>query len=396
MANKRILIVDDEPNAIKACAGMLRLAGFDAYGTTSGTEAIQLYKSTGFDLALVDLKMPEMDGLKVLAALREYNPKAAVVILTAYGTKENVVEALRLGAREFLEKPVDSALLISTAQNILAQGANDMVHGNLRILTLPSIVQINCTERNQAHLLLKRQGQEGSLFFADGEIVDATLGSKTGEEAVYELLTWEDGDFELEMGVSPPARTIVQSWSGLLMEGIRRIDESAAAWDGLDILTESQEPLITESQEPLITESQKPIITEFQEQEVKQMATRRRSDVLAEHLETLLASSADIRGAVVVGQDGLVLASNVPMAGHDATRIGAEGAALFGLSRRTLQSLKCGDFQVAVLEGAQGWVLAAGAGPQAMVMGLTDAKVNLGMALLEMRDIAKDVAETMA
>ena len=380
MVNNRILIVDDEPNAIKACVGMLRLAGFEAQGTTSGTEAIQLYKNEGFDLALVDLRMPEMDGLKVLAALKEYDPKAAVVILTAYGTKENVVEALRLGAREFLEKPVDSAVLVSTVRNILARGANNTVHGNLRILTLPSIVQINCTERNQAHLLLRRQGQEGSLFFADGEIVHATLDSKTGEEAIYDLLTWEDGDFELEMGVLSPERTITQGWSGLLMEGMRRIDESAAAWDGLDILTES------ESQEQ-----------EFQKQEVKEMAaTRRRGDVLSEHLVDLLASSADIRGAVIVGHDGLVLASNVPMAGHDATRIGAEGAALFGLSQRTLQSLKCGAFQVAVLEGAEGWILAAGAGPQAMVMGLTDAKVNLGMALLEMRAIATDVAETMA
>lgn len=375
MANNRILIVDDEPNAIKACTGMLSLAGFDAHGTTSGKEAIQLYKSERFDLALVDLKMPEMDGLKVLAALREYDPKAAVVILTAYGTKENVVEVLRLGAREFLEKPVDSAVLVSTVQNILAQGANDRVHGNLRILTLPSIVQINCTERNQAHLLLRRQGQEGSLFFADGNIVHATLGSKIGEEAIYDLLMWEDGDFELEMGVLSPERTITQNWSGLLLEGMRRIDENAAAWDGLDILTES----------------------ESQEQEVKEMAaTRRRGDILSEHLANLLASSAEIRGAVIAGHDGLVLASNVPMAGHDANRIGAEGAALLGLSQRTLQGLKCGAFQAAVLEGADGWVIAAGAGPQAMVIGLTDAKVNLGMALLEMREIAADVAQTMA
>jgi DNA-binding response OmpR family regulator/predicted regulator of Ras-like GTPase activity (Roadblock/LC7/MglB family) len=390
MAKNRILVVDDEPNAVRVCVAMLQIVGFEAHGTTNSTEAIQLYKNERFDLALVDLKMPEMDGLEVLAALREYDPKAAVVILTAYGTKENVVEALRLGAREFLEKPLDSDVLVSTVRNVLAQGGKNTVHGNLRILTLSSIVQINCTERNQAHLLLRRQGQEGSLFFSDGDIVHATLGAKTGEEAIYDLLTWEDGDFELEMGVLPPERTIVQGWSGLLLEGMRRIDERAAEWDGLDILTESQEQIETEFQQ---TESQE---TETQQQEVEQMATRRRSDILNEHLENLLASSADIRGAVVVGHDGLVLASNVPMAGHDATRIGAEGAALFGLSQRTLQGLKCGNFQVAVLEGTEGWVISAGAGPEAMVMGLTAPKVNLGMALLEMRDIAKDVAETMA
>jgi len=242
---KRILVVDDEPNVVKSCARMLELEGFEVRGITDGAEAIALYKSEGFDLALVDLKMPEVDGLEVLAALREYDPSATVVIITAYGTKESVVEALRLGACEFLEKPLDAQTLVATAQRILEQEDGTAVRGNLRTLSLPSIVQINCTERNQACLRLKHRGQEGSIFFAGGDVMHAALGSRVGEEAIYELLTWEDGDFELEMGVLPPERTVTAGWSGLLIEGIRRIDERTVGYTGSEDEDRGRRPILT-------------------------------------------------------------------------------------------------------------------------------------------------------
>jgi len=179
------------------------------------------------------------------------------------------------------------------------------------------------------------------------------------------------------MGVVPPERTVTVGWSGLLLEGMRRIDERNAGWDGLDELEEQSDVL------------------QEQPQEVNKMATKRRSQVLAERLETLLAESGDINGAAIVGYDGLVLASNLPMGGHDATRVGAEGAALLGLSKRALGNLKCGDFETAILEGKEGWIITIEAGSKAMVLGLTAADVNLGMALLEMRDVAADVAQTM-
>ena len=247
VAPKRILVVDDESNVVKSCARMLELEGFEARGLTDGAEAIDLYKSEGFDLALVDLKMPGVNGLEVLAALREYDPDATVVIFTAYSTKENILEALRLGACEFLEKPLDVKTLVATVHRILGQRNGAAVRGNLRSVSLPIVIQINCAEHNQARLRVRRRGQEGYIFFTDGNVVHATLGSRVGEEAVYELLTWEDGDFELEMGIPLPERTITTGWSGLLLEGMRRIDESAAGlvvdWDEVEIegRTENEE-----------------------------------------------------------------------------------------------------------------------------------------------------------
>ena len=75
--------------------------------------------------------------------------------------------------------------------------------------------------------------------------------------------------------------------------------------------------------------------------------------------------------------------------------MGAEGTALVGLSRRMLETLECGTPQAIILEGTDGFIITTAAGRKAVVIGLTDADVNLGMALLEMRDIAKDVAETL-
>ena len=116
-------------------------------------------------------------------------------------------------------------LVVDNEPNKLESYNGAVVRGNLRSMSLPSIVQINCTERNRAHMRLRHHGQEASIFFADGEVVHAASGSLVGEEAIYELLTWDDAEFELEMGVPPPDRTVTAGWSGLLMEGIRRIDE---------------------------------------------------------------------------------------------------------------------------------------------------------------------------
>jgi len=232
VTTKNILVVDDEPNVVKSCVRMLELEGFSVRGATSGARAIELCRQEGFDLVLTDLKMPDVDGLEVLTAVKGQNPNTAVVIFTAYGTKENVVEALRLGACEFLEKPLETKTLVATVQRVLEQGNGALVRGNLRSLSLPSIVQINCAERNQALLRVRNRGREGDIFFADGDVVHATLGSQTGEEVVYELLGWEDGDFELEMDVTSPERTINAGHSGLLIEGMRRLDERNASLDG--------------------------------------------------------------------------------------------------------------------------------------------------------------------
>lgn len=389
MATPKVLIVDDDPNIIYLCKKLLRAAGLDVCGVGRGQEAIQLCRQTAFDLLLLDFKMPDLDGLEVLRQVRQIQPDVAAIFITGYGTMETAVEAMRLGAQEFMLKPFEGDVLMAKVQQVLAhrQESAAVVRGNLRTMSLTSIVSINCNEGNQAHLTIWHDGQRADIFFDSGSIVHIALDDHEGEEVIYEILTWEEGTFELRQDVPPPKRTVTTPWSALLLEGLRRIDEQSAPASGEVALDEWEigpEAEFTPGLEP-----------ESEGKEVKQMATKKRSQVLAERLETLLAESSGIRAAVIVGYDGLVLASNIPVGGHDATRMGAEGTALVGLSRRMLETLKCGTPQAIILEGTDGFIITTAAGRKAVVIGLTDADVNLGMSLLEMRDIAKDVAETL-
>jgi predicted regulator of Ras-like GTPase activity (Roadblock/LC7/MglB family) len=108
------------------------------------------------------------------------------------------------------------------------------VQGNLIDISLSSLISINCNEMNQARLLVKHQDQEGSVFFDEGDIVHMTLGSQEGEDVIFELLTWEDGTFELTKDVRAPKRSVQTNWSHLLLEGLRRMDEQALAQDNGD------------------------------------------------------------------------------------------------------------------------------------------------------------------
>lgn len=102
------------------------------------------------------------------------------------------------------------------------------IEGDLRDMSLPSIVQIICLEQRKVGLILKRQHEEGVIYFDKGEIVHATLGNLEGQEAVYRLLTWPNGAFRTSSIVSTPRRTVVMPWNQLLMQGMQRLDERGA------------------------------------------------------------------------------------------------------------------------------------------------------------------------
>jgi CheY-like chemotaxis protein/predicted regulator of Ras-like GTPase activity (Roadblock/LC7/MglB family) len=224
-----ILIVDANPDMIQQLSGILRANGFQVAATSSGDDALGIYKKDSPDLVLVNQELVDMDGLQLLSNLKSFDPKAMVVATAATADKDTIARAFRLGAVEFLEKPLESQFLVSKLRDLLAR-EDRALEGDLKMMSLASIIQINCEERNQAQLILNFQGEEGQIYFKDGELIHAESQNQTGEEAVYELLSWEDGSFRLRMGAKPSNRTIHKAWSGLLLEGMRRIDESTADW----------------------------------------------------------------------------------------------------------------------------------------------------------------------
>ena len=114
-----ILVVDDERNIRNNLSMVLEAAGYKVDVASNGDDAILRVKEGLYDIALVDVQMPKMNGLEVLRYFRGLRPKMAVVILTAYGTVSRAVEAMKLGAVDFLEKPFDPKNLLLLCEEIV-------------------------------------------------------------------------------------------------------------------------------------------------------------------------------------------------------------------------------------------------------------------------------------
>lgn len=108
----KILVVDDEEDLRRLLSDGLRLEGYQVAVASSGREALALVEQEPPDLIILDLSMPEMNGIETLKRMRERGVTAKVVILTAYGTAEQVREAVALGVREFIGKPFDLDRLV--------------------------------------------------------------------------------------------------------------------------------------------------------------------------------------------------------------------------------------------------------------------------------------------
>ncbi|KPK69751.1 hypothetical protein AMJ87_09960 [candidate division WOR_3 bacterium SM23_60] len=102
-----ILIVDDEDSQRTLLAGYLKKKGFAVTTAASGREAIEKNRTEGFDLAILDLKMPDIDGIETMAKMKEVDPQTFFLILTGYGTVESAVHAMKIGAYDYLSKPVN-------------------------------------------------------------------------------------------------------------------------------------------------------------------------------------------------------------------------------------------------------------------------------------------------
>jgi two-component system response regulator PilR (NtrC family) len=120
-----IHIIDDEPVIHDILTRLLTSEGYDVEISASGEEALEKYASQRFDLVLLDLLMPGMDGIEVLRAIKRIQPQAVVVILTAYASVESAIEAMKIGAFDYVQKPFKH-------EELLLIVARALEHKNLR------------------------------------------------------------------------------------------------------------------------------------------------------------------------------------------------------------------------------------------------------------------------
>ncbi len=114
-----VCIADDEPNIRKSLGRVLSLEGYDVCDAAHGRQVLQVLERQVVDVVLLDVLMPEMDGLEVLAALRDSQPELPVVMMSGNASIESAVQATKMGALDFLEKPLSTDKLLITVQNAL-------------------------------------------------------------------------------------------------------------------------------------------------------------------------------------------------------------------------------------------------------------------------------------
>ena len=116
-----ILVVDDEPVARQSLSDILRLEGYSVNSVPNGQAAVEHVRTHPVDLMIVDLRMPGMDGLEVVQVVNQISPETEVVLLTAFGTTESAIQALRLRIHDYLLKPASPSQVIASVKKGLTR-----------------------------------------------------------------------------------------------------------------------------------------------------------------------------------------------------------------------------------------------------------------------------------
>lgn len=121
MMKSNILVVDDEPVARQSLTDILKLEGYLVNSAPNGQAAVEYIRTHPVDLMIVDLRMPGMDGLEVVQVVNQVSPETEVILLTAFGSTESAVQALRLRIHDYLLKPASPAQILASVKKGLTR-----------------------------------------------------------------------------------------------------------------------------------------------------------------------------------------------------------------------------------------------------------------------------------
>src|SRR5438270_2260792 len=236
-SNIKVLLVDDNPMVLE----MLRqaLAQFSTVQTMpDAADALLKAIEDKPDLIIADYAMDGMDGRQLLQKIKSRNASAAIpVMLMASKTDINEKpKAIADTVEDFIAKPffrkeaaakikkvVDKLPLEKMARE--APGES-VLRGSLAQMNVLDLLQSLDMGRKTCALTLTNNGEKCRMYFTDGQINHAIYGELKGDAAVYKVLTWTGGNFEIDFAGSSSEQTITQSTQGLLLEGLRMLDES--------------------------------------------------------------------------------------------------------------------------------------------------------------------------
>jgi CheY-like chemotaxis protein len=237
MADKvRLLVVDDNPMVLR----MLQQALSSIASVTAATDAADAILKANDetpDLLVCDYRMPGMDGRQLVDSLKS-RPATAHFSTVLMASKADIVERLspQDAADDYLEKPfflkdamrrvkrmVDRVAIEKMAKTAPSDG---VVRGSLSQMNVIDLMQSLEMGRKSCRLTLNHGDDRCEVFFVEGQVKHATYGSLAGDPAVFKVLRWTGGNFQLDFEGKTDQQTTQLNTQGLLMEGLRLLDES--------------------------------------------------------------------------------------------------------------------------------------------------------------------------
>jgi response regulator RpfG family c-di-GMP phosphodiesterase len=228
-----VLLVDTDAEETAVLELRLVEHGFDVEIARSAIDAYERVQKGGIDAVISEVELAPIDGFELVTRLRQGGKGAEVPVLfvTRRGDRDSVSRGFEIGAADYVVKPASGDVVAAKTRQVLSSGSKSRgtqgrgVSGSLTEMALPDVVQILSNGRKSGQLSIVANNREGRILFNEGMIWDATYGQLRGEDAFYEMLVLDEGEFTLDPSIRPAERVINMSSEGLLLEGMRRLDE---------------------------------------------------------------------------------------------------------------------------------------------------------------------------
>lgn len=239
MAKQNLLVVDADQRSLRVLEVSLRKAGYSVAACTDVASAMEMLSISPPDMIISDTRLPDVDGFTFVEELRDHADWGAIpfMFLSSDVSVESKVRGLELGVEDYLTKPIYIKEIITRVNLVMsrkeregiesrgASGEKAKFTGSLADMGLVDLLQTIDIGKKSGVLYVTSGRQRGAVYFRDGQLVDAELGPLNGERAIYRALVWNEGSFEIDFRPVRREDAIRSSTQGILMEGMRRVDE---------------------------------------------------------------------------------------------------------------------------------------------------------------------------
>lgn len=227
---KNVLVVDDEETLLLIMVNRFEdyADQFNVYTARNGKEAVNVLETESIDFLVTDLKMPEMDGIELLALMSSKYPHIPAMAMSAFSTPEIEKKLAQMGTLRVLDKPVNFDLL---ADHIIRGLDRSHEGGSLNCVSVSSFLQlIKMEDKTCALEVHGENNQRGYIYIKHGELYDAECDDVSGEKAALEIIAWDSSQlFIKDLPRDKQENKINKGLMSVVMEGVRLKDEKDAA-----------------------------------------------------------------------------------------------------------------------------------------------------------------------